>query len=71
MKKNMRKVPLIQEKSDLYHQVEEQEADHIIQTIDHNHEHEQHREQKDKQEKKSWLQQLKIRLLSLRKLFYS
>ncbi len=33
MKKNMKKVPIIQEKSDSYHRKEEQEAEHILSKI--------------------------------------
>ena len=35
MKKNMKKVPIISLKSDIYHQKEEQEAEHILEEIPH------------------------------------
>jgi hypothetical protein len=34
MKKNMKKVPIIQSKSDRYHLKEEQEAEKILENID-------------------------------------
>jgi len=36
MKKNMRKVPVIQEKSERYHEVEDKEADQFINEQLHN-----------------------------------
>lgn len=35
MKKNMKKVPVISLKSDIYHEREEQEAEHILEKIPH------------------------------------
>lgn len=37
MKKNMKKVPVIQLKSDIYHKTEEQEAENILENIPHTH----------------------------------
>jgi hypothetical protein len=37
MKKNMKKVPIISLKSDIYHQKEQQEAEHILDNIPHIH----------------------------------
>ena len=37
MKKNMKKVPVIQLKSDIYHNKEVDEAEHILKNIPNNH----------------------------------
>jgi hypothetical protein len=36
MKKNMKKVPIIQSKSDRYHLIEEQEAEQLLSKINNN-----------------------------------
>lgn len=36
MKNNMRKVPIIQEKADIYHKIEKTEADKILENVDEN-----------------------------------
>ena len=69
MKKNMKKVPVIQLKSDIYHNKEVDEAEHILKNIPNNHTENPSSHLSENTEKHIWffekIQLLRERFISL------